>query len=55
MSVLLVIREEKYQQQLEAFAVRVAAAREDQAYVVSLADGSSIPDVTILELTLIHI
>ena len=49
MSVLLVIREEKYQQQLEAFAVRVAAAREDQAYVVSLADGSSIPDVSKLE------
>jgi len=49
MSVLLVIREEKYQQQLESFAVRVAAAREDQAYVVNLSDGTTMPDVSELE------
>ena len=46
MSVLLVIREEKYQQRLELFVVRVAAARADQAYIVHLSEGSSIPDVS---------
>ena len=46
MSVLLVIREEQFQQQLESFAVRVAAAREDQAYVIHMSEGSSIPDVS---------
>lgn len=49
MSVLLVIREEKYQQRLEAFAVRVAAARKQPLYVVNLSHGSSMPDISSLE------